>query len=96
MKPNTVYNLGTITTDTTFTQDITNIDTTIANEWWFTFNTVGASNAPTITMPAYNATTNPYGIARWYGDAPEFDVDKYYEISIMDNVGICLEIEPEE
>ena len=80
--PNVFYDLGTITGTVTFALD-TPDDAYIANHYYWTFDT--SSTAPTITWPA--------GITSWYGgSAPTINASKHYEISVLDGVGICVEV----
>lgn len=80
MRPNTLYNLGELTNDTTFTMAAA-INNTLANVWTWTFST--GSTAPTITWPVE--------ITMWSdGEAPEIEANKYYEVSVMNGVGTVI------
>lgn len=82
MAPNIVYELGTLSGNTTFTL-ASPADADIANHYFWTFTT--PSTAPTITWPA--------GITSWYGgSAPTISASKHYEVSVLDGVGICMEV----
>ena len=80
--PNIVYYLGTLAGNTTFAL-ASPADATIANHYFWTFDT--PSTAPTITWPA--------GITSWYGgSAPTINASKHYEVSVLNGVGICMEV----
>lgn len=80
--PNIVYYLGTLSGNTTFAL-ATPADATIANHYFWTFDT--PATAPTITWPA--------GITSWYGgSAPTINASKHYEVSVLNGVGICMEV----
>lgn len=82
MAPNIVYELGTLSGNTTFTL-ASPADADIANHYFWTFAT--PSTAPTITWPA--------GITSWYGgNAPTISASKHYEVSVLDGVAICMEV----
>lgn len=81
MLPNVVYNLGTLSGNTTMTM-ASATDNTIVNLWHFTFTT--PSTAPTITWD--NAITAWYG-----GGAPTITGSTYYEVSVMNGVAIIMD-----
>lgn len=82
MLPNVPYNLGTLSGNTTFVF-ASPIDNTITNHYYFVFDT--PSTAPTITWPA--------AITSWFGgSAPVINASKHYEISVLDGVGIAMEV----
>lgn len=71
MSPNSVYNLGVLQNNTTFTLAAAT-DNTIANVWHWTFIT--GSTVPTITWPS--------DITMWVDGVPTIVADKYYEIKV--------------
>lgn len=80
MRPNTLYNLGELTSDTTFVMAAA-INNTFANVWTWTFST--GSTAPTITWPAQ--------ITMWAdGEAPTIEANKRYEVSVMDGLACVV------
>lgn len=80
--PNVVYNLGTLSGDTTFLM-ASATDNTIANIWYWTFDT--PSTAPTITWPQ--------AITAWNGgSAPTINASKHYEISVLNGVACYMEV----
>ena len=82
MLPNTLYNLGTLSGNTTFSMASAS-NNNIANHWYWTFTT--PSTAPTITWPA--------AITSWYGgSAPTIAGSKKYEVSVLGGVTICMEV----
>ena len=79
--PNVVYNLGTLSGNTSFSMAAAT-DNTIANIWCWTFTT--PSTAPTITWPA--------GITGWSGGSqPTINASKSYEISVMNGLATIIE-----
>lgn len=71
--PNTMYELGTLQGDTTFLMAPAT-DSTILNEWHWSFVTPAA--APTITWPA--------AITAWDGgEVPEIVGNHRYEVSVI-------------
>lgn len=79
--PNVVYNLGTLSGNTTFSMAAAT-DNTIANIWCWTFTT--PSTAPTITWPA--------GITGWNGGSqPTINASKSYEITVMNGLATIIE-----
>lgn len=79
--PNVVYNLGTLSGDTTFLMAAAT-DNTIANIWCWTFTT--PSTAPTITWPA--------AITGWSGGStPTINASKSYEITVMNGLATIIE-----
>jgi hypothetical protein len=82
MLPNVLYNLGTLSGDTTFTLASAS-DANIANHYYWTFDT--PSTAPTITWPA--------AITSWNGgSAPTINASKHYEISVLNGIGCYMEV----
>ena len=81
MLPNVVYNLGTLSSNTTFTLAAPT-DNTILNHYYWTFNT--GSTVPTITWPT--------GII-WAGDnlTPTIVANKHYEVSVINNVATYID-----
>ena len=79
--PNILYNLGTLTGSKTFTLASPS-DNTIVNHYYWTFT--AGSTAPTITWPS--------GISWFGGSAPTITAGKHYDISILDNIAICMEV----
>ena len=71
-RSNTIYDLGTLTGSNTFALYTTGIDTTVKNEWVWSF--VAGSTAPTITWPS--------GITWDDGSAPTVNASCLYEISV--------------
>lgn len=83
MLPNVLYNLGTLSSNTTFTM-ASATDASQLNHWYWTFNT--GSTVPTFTFP--NTITS------WVGDEPPtISANKHYEISVLGGVGAYLETE---
>ena len=80
MLPNFVYDLGTLSSNTTFTL-ATPTDNTILNHWYWTFD-IG-STVPTLTWPT--------GIV-WAGDnlSPIIEANKHYEVSVINNIGTYI------
>ena len=82
MLPNVMYNLGELQGDTAFTFASPS-DNTIVNHYYFAFDT--PSTAPTITWPA--------AITAWNGGtAPTINASKHYEISVIDGIGVSMEV----
>ena len=80
MLPNMVYNLGTIDQATTFTC-AAGSNSEYAH-YYFTFST--GNTAPTITWPSI--------LTSWgNGQVPLIGANKYYEISILNGVGLFIE-----
>ena len=71
-RSNTIYDLGTLTGSQTFALYTTGIDSTVKNEWVWSF--VAGSTAPTITWPS--------GITWDGGSAPTVNASCLYEISV--------------
>lgn len=71
-RSNTIYDLGTLTGSQTFALYTTSLDTTVKNEWVWSF--VAGSTAPTITWPS--------GITWDGGSAPTVNASCLYEISV--------------
>lgn len=82
MAPNTVYQYGTLSGNTTFPPLATPTEPDIANVYCWTFST--PSTAPTITWPS--------AITSWAGgSAPTINASKSYEVSVMDGVATIIE-----
>jgi len=82
MLPNVWYDLGTLSSNTTFSVASPS-DSNITNHYFWTFDT--GSSAPTITWPST--------ITSWYGgNAPTISANKHYEVSLLDGVAICMEV----
>lgn len=81
MLPNVFYNLGTLSGSITFTIAAPE-DADIVNHYYWTFDT--GSTAPTIIWPS--------GISWYGGSAPTISASKHYEVSIIDNIAICMEV----
>lgn len=79
--PNIFYNLGELTGNITFTL-ATPSNATIVNHYYWTFDT--GNTAPTITWPN--------GITWVDGAAPTINSNKHYEISVLNNIGIFMEV----
>lgn len=78
--PNVVYNLGTLSGNTTFSMAAAT-DNTIANIWCWTFTT--PSTAPTIIWPV--------GITWSGGSQPTINASKSYEITVMNGLATIIE-----
>ena len=82
MAPNTVYQYGTLSGNTTFPALATPTEPDIANVYCWTFAT--PSTAPTITWPV--------AITSWAGgSAPTINASKSYEVSVMDGIATIIE-----
>lgn len=82
MAPNTVYQYGTLSGNTTFPALATPTEPDIANVYCWTFAT--PSTAPTITWPV--------AITDWAGgSAPTINASKTYEVSVMDGLATIIE-----
>lgn len=79
--PNVMYNLGELAGDTTFTL-ATPSDANIVNHYFWTFDT--PATAPTITWPS--------GISWFGGSAPTINASKHYEISVLNGIGVAMEV----
>lgn len=79
--PNILYVLGELTGNITFTL-ATPADATIVNHYYWTFDT--GNTAPTITWPN--------GITWIDGAAPIINSNKHYEISVLNNIGMFVEV----
>lgn len=79
--PNVFYALGELTGSVTFALAAPT-DATTVNHYYWTFET--GSTAPTITWP--NGITWPGG------SAPEISASKHYEISVLNGVGMFMEV----
>lgn len=87
LRPNVLYNLGTLTGSVTISL-ATPDDANVANEYMLTFT--AGSTAPTITWP--NSITGWVGSCVDNG-APEITGGNYYEVSILGGIGVILELE---
>ena len=85
--PGVKYHLGTLTGSITMTLASPS-DASVENEWKFTFT--ADSTAPTITWD--NAITAWAGNCLDSNGVPEITAGKYYEVSVMDGVGIIVEV----
>lgn len=82
MSPNTVYQYGTLSGNTTFPPLATPTEPDIANVYCWTFTT--PATAPTITWPV--------AITAWAGgSAPTINASKSYEVSVMDGLATIIE-----
>lgn len=79
--PNVMYNLGTLSGNTTFAL-ATPSDANIVNHYYWTFDT--SSTAPTITWPS--------GLSWFGGSAPTINASKHYEISVLDGIAVAMEV----
>ena len=79
--PNILYNLGELSGNTTFAL-ATPPDANIANHYYWTFDT--PASAPSITWPA--------GITWLGGSAPTINASKHYEISVLNGIGVAMEV----
>lgn len=82
MLPNVYYALGTLTGSVTLSM-ASPTESGILNQYFFTFDT--GSTAPTITWS--NLITSWFG-----GSAPTINSSKHYEVSVIDGVGVCMEV----
>lgn len=80
LKPNTIYNYGTLSDNTTFPQLK---DSEINGNLYCWFFWTG-STVPEITVPENLIWAN--------GEEPDWSENKYYEITVMNNVATCLEV----
>lgn len=81
MLPRVVYNLGTLTENTTMS--LANGETGKANHYYFMFD-VGA----TLVQVTWDAK-----ITSWVGgSAPEIKANKHYEVSVLNGVGAFMEV----
>lgn len=81
MSPNALYNLGELSSSTTFIMSNLGIDPNLANVWMWTFST--GATAPTITWPNQ--------ITMWAdGAAPTIEANKYYEINVMNGLACVV------
>lgn len=84
MLPNVLYNLGTLSSDTTFSLAVAS-DNSIANVWSWTFS-IG-STVPNLIWPST-------GITVWEdGAEPSAVANTYYEINVMNGIAIAYTIE---
>lgn len=87
MLPNKLYKLGTLTGNVSIAFASPS-DNTVENEYKFSFT--AGSTAPTITWPN--------SITKWAGNAldsglPNVEADTYYEVSVVDGMGIINKFE---
>lgn len=98
MRPNILYDLGTLEGDTAFLLAAPE-DNSITNHYYWAFDVeeieveeggVTVTALPTITWPA--------GIVAWNGGAaPEISAHTHYEISVLNGIGAFMDVElPEE
>ena len=73
-RPNKIYDLGSQTGTVTYALYTTSLDTTVKNEWVWSFTT--GSTAPTITWPS------PTGMKWDGGSAPTVNANCLYEINV--------------
>ncbi len=84
MLPNVMYNLGTLSSDTTFSLAAAS-DNSVANVWSWTFS-IG-STVPNLTWPST-------GITVWEdGAEPSAVANTYYEINVMNGIAIAYTVE---
>ena len=81
MLPNVMYVLGELSGNTTFALASPN-DANVVNHYYWTFET--GATAPTITWPA--------GISWFGGSAPTISANKHYEISVVNNIAVSMEV----
>lgn len=79
--PNILYSLGTLSGNTTFAL-ATPVDANVVNHYYWTFNT--STTAPTITWPS--------SITWFGGSAPYINASKHYEISVLNGIGVAMEV----
>lgn len=80
--PNILYALGTLSGAVTISL-ATPADSNICNHYFLTFET--GATAPTITWDA--------SITSWMGgSAPTINANKHYEVSILNGVGVAMEV----
>lgn len=79
--PNIVYDLGTLSGNITFAL-ATPADANVVNHYYWTFDT--GSTAPTITWPT--------GLTWMGGSAPTINASKHYEISVLNGIGVAMEV----
>lgn len=80
--PNVPYFLGYVTGSKTWTLNTSGIDNSIANHYFWTFET--GATPPTITWPS--GLTWPGGLP------PAINANKHYEISVLDNIVAWMEV----
>ena len=80
MLPNIPYSFGTLSADTTFTLDTTNV-TSGSNHYYWIFDIGGT--VPTITWPD--------GLTWYGGAAPVIQANKHYEISVLNGIAAYME-----
>lgn len=81
MLPNVLYELGTLSGSVTFS--LAAGTQGIVNHYYWTFDT--GDNELTVTWPQE--------IIKWSGDSdPEIGTNSHYEISVLDGVGVYIEI----
>lgn len=79
--PNVMYNLGTLSGNTTFAL-ATPVDANIVNHYYWAFDT--GSTAPTITWPS--------SLSWFGGSAPTINASKHYEISVLNGIAVAMEV----
>ena len=79
--PNKLYRLGTLTGTITFSLASPS-DSYVMNHYFWTFET--GSTVPTITWPS--------GLSWFGGSAPTINSDCHYEISVLDNIAVAMEV----
>jgi hypothetical protein len=85
--PNIFYALGTLLADTTFSLAApAQEDANIVNHYYWTFET--GSTVPDINLPA--------GITWIGGEAPTFEENTHYEISVLNGIGAFMSVEIEQ
>ena len=80
--PNVFYRLGVITGTRTFTLKTSGIDTSAVNHYYWTFD--AGTPAPNITWPS--------GLTWYGGSAPVPSTGHHYEISVLNNIAVAMEI----
>ena len=81
-EPNVFYRLGVITGARTFTLKTNGIDTSAVNHYYWTFD--AGTPAPNITWPS--------GLTWYGGSAPVPSTGHHYEISVLNNIAVAMEI----
>lgn len=81
MLPNVLYNFGQLSNNIAFLLG-TISDASIVNHFYWIFET--GSSVPTITWPA--------GLSWFGGSAPQIAANKHYEISVLNGVGVAMEV----
>lgn len=81
MLPNVLYNFGQLSNNIAFLLG-TISDASIVNHFYWVFET--GSSVPTITWPS--------GLSWFGGSAPQIAANKHYEISVLNGVGVAMEV----